>query len=402
MTGRQPEEADPLLAGTWTGESARATRLRPARLRESGAMTVTTEVLDTVAPVADEWEALATRLDATPFASPGWTVAWLRAFGAGSPVVLAARRDGRLTGVLALQRRGGAVRSPTNWHTPLFEPVAEDAATLAALARAVYGLGPRSVHLWFLDPGGEAFDPLTRAAVAAGYATYDRACIRSPFVAIRGDWPTYLACRSRNLRKGLDRSRRRLEEAGCVVYETRDGREGLVPLLDEGLAVEAAGWKGERGTAIASRPCTRLFYEEMARWAAKAGALRLSFLRLDGRPIAFELALESGGHHYSLKVGYDPEFRRYSPGTLLTSWLIERAFARGLASFELLGADDPDKLRWTTSVRELRLVQAFSGSASGRAERLAHVYGRPVAKRLVACGRRVRIASGSTSRGSRS
>ena len=44
--------------------------------------------------------------------------------------------------------------------------------------------------------------------------------------------------------------------------EITDGSADLERLLQEVLTVEASGWKGEAGTAIASRPETRSFYEE--------------------------------------------------------------------------------------------------------------------------------------------
>ncbi|HKP88939.1 MAG TPA: GNAT family N-acetyltransferase, partial [Thermoleophilaceae bacterium] len=41
--------------------------------------------------------------------------------------------------------------------------------------------------------------------------------------------------------------------------------------------------------------------------AAEQGWLRLAFLRLDGRAIAFDMCLEHGGAFYVLKGGFDPE-----------------------------------------------------------------------------------------------
>ena len=96
-----------------------------------------------------------------------------------------------------------------------------------------------------------------------------------------------------------------------------DGRDGLDSLLTEGFAIESAGWKAAGGTAIVSRAETEGFYREVAAWAAQRGWLRLAFLRLDGRALAFEFAIEEGGVYYALKSGFDPAYRAFSPGTLL-------------------------------------------------------------------------------------
>jgi hypothetical protein len=54
---------------------------------------VTVDVHDAIAPIAAEWDALAERTAAPPFARPGWFAAWGRAFGADEPWKRAWTRD---------------------------------------------------------------------------------------------------------------------------------------------------------------------------------------------------------------------------------------------------------------------------------------------------------------------
>jgi CelD/BcsL family acetyltransferase involved in cellulose biosynthesis len=146
-------------------------------------------------------------------------------------------------------------------------------------------------------------------------------------------------------------------------------------------ALEAAGWKGARGTAMASHPATRRFYAEVAAWAAERGTLRLALLRLDGRPLAGLLGLEKSGVHYLLKCAYDPAEAAASPVKLLLRDAVQRAFERRLRRIELLGAAEPYKLAWATGSRPRIALEAFSGSPGGRAAWAAAAYGRPLAKR---------------------
>jgi CelD/BcsL family acetyltransferase involved in cellulose biosynthesis len=154
------------------------------------------------------------------------------------------------------------------------------------------------------------------------------------------------------------------------------------------MEIEASGWKGDRGTAMASSLATRRFYEEIAGWAARTGMLRLAFLRLDGHPLAFHLDLEHDGVLYHLKGGYDEAFARYSPGKVLHAALLEGAFESGLRRYELLGASEDYKLRWATGSEPRYLVQAFAGGARGYGGWLTHAVGRPLAKRALAVVRR--------------
>lgn len=212
---------------------------------------------------------------------------------------------------------------------------------------------------------------------------------------IDGDWEAFEAERSTKFLRDLRRRSRRLHEQGKVEFEAADGRSGLEQLLDDGFAVEAAGWKGSDGTAIVSSPKTERFYRRLAEWAAARGWLRLWFLRLDGRALAFVYALVHDGVHYSLKVGFDPELKAYAPGRLLHQKILRDAFAEPLRRFDFLGADDGWKLEWTEDRHDWGRVQAFAPRVSGRANALLWGVGRPAAKRALEVVRdgRERIAA---------
>lgn len=315
------------------------------------------EVHREIAPLAAEWELLADHARAHPFLRPGWLGPWWRAFGAGRLEILALRRAGRLVAVMPLRRRRGALVSLSNYHTPEYGVLGEDASAAERLARAVLSRRARRVSCAFCDPASAA---VLAGASARTHRRVLRSVVeRSPYVTTSGDWAAYLRGRDARLRRDLRRRRRRLEERGEVRLEVADGRERLGALLEEGFAVEPSGWKAERHSAIASSEETRRFYAEVAAWAAARGILRLSFLRLDGRALAFQYGLEDGGAYYFVKGGYDPAERQAAPGKLLLAGLLERAFNEGLASFEFLGVDEAWKLEWTSDVRERLVVHAI-------------------------------------------
>lgn len=135
------------------------------------------------------------------------------------------------------------------------------------------------------------------------------------------------------------------------------------------------------GTAILSRSDTQAFYRFVATWAAPRGSLRLAFLRLDGRPIAFHFTIEEGGAAYQLKGGYDPDLRELAPGHLLVEEVLRSAFARGLRTYEFLDADAAFKRVWTASLRERLALHAFPHSPTGALAWTAESYALPLATR---------------------
>jgi len=334
-------------------------------------------------PLADEWEELAERAGAGPFVRPGWITAWAEAFGADGIGALTVRRAGRLATLLPLRHDDGIVSSPTNDHTPEFGLLAEDASARSELVDSLLALESDRISLEFLDGAGADFALCRDRAESEGYRVLVRAIAYPPYLAIDGDWERFERTLAGSFLRDVRRRRRHLEQEGTVTVEVSNGSDRLDELLAEGFAVEASGWKAESKTAIASRLETRRFYTAMAQWSAERGWLRLAFLRLDRRPIAFQLGLEHGGAYYFLKGGYDPAYRRYSPGKLLVHAMLARAFADGLARYELLGDLEPWKLEWTRTVRIRARLTAFDRSPRGLLDWATAAYARPLASRVL-------------------
>ena len=331
------------------------------------------------AAVVSAWDDLADRTGAAPFSYPGWLLPWAEFAGARLEA-LTVWRGARLAGVLPVIRSRRHLRTPADWHTPWLEAVHEDRTALEALAADLAATRLSRITVDFVLADEATAAASAAALAAAGYRLFPRPRLESPFLAVGGAWADYLRTLSTHRRAELRRRGRRLEAAGRVTREVHDGSHGLPGLLEEAFAVEAAGWKGQRSTAIVSDPAVEHFYRRIADWGKQRGWLRLAFLRLDGRPLAFDLAFESGGRHYLLKTGYDPAFTALSPGLLLRLHMLERAFALGLESYEFCGAAEPWKLEWAPATRQVLAIEAFAPAAAGalaraffRASRFARV-----------------------------
>jgi CelD/BcsL family acetyltransferase involved in cellulose biosynthesis len=339
----------------------------------------------------EEWDALADRLHGSPFLRPGWVLAWHRAFGRGELELLAVRRAGELAGVLPAEHRRGVVRTPTNWHTPAFGALAVDSAAERELARSFAARGRHWSDASFLDAGGS----FAGALQAESPRHLARVIQRSPVVRAQGIWSEYVKTRSKSRMSSVRRLGRRLAEHGEVAVEVLDGSDNLGAALDAGFAIEASGWKAKAGTAISLIPEVDAFYREVSAWSAERGELRLWFLTLDGRRIAFALCIEAGRSLYELKVGYEETLRRFAPGLLLTSARIQHVFESGLETYEFLGGPDAHKLQWTDDCRDMVRVLGFGAGPKGFLLAKTFEIGRPLAKSALA---RLRRADGSGAR----
>jgi CelD/BcsL family acetyltransferase involved in cellulose biosynthesis len=343
-----------------------------------------------------QWEDLAVATGASPFVRPGWIDAWASSFRNQRPRLLVVSDSGRLAAALPLLVGRRAVRSPTNWHTGDYGSLSASDDRADALFEALLAARVETIDLDHLD--GPDLKRFERAAKASKRLQLSWVQQESPFVDTTGPWAAYVAQRDTRWLRQLERRRGQLQRQGELVLDVRLGETDLEPLLEEGFRLEATGWKGESGTAVLSNAVTRRFYWDVARWAAQKGLLRLAFLRLDGRAIAFDYCLEDDRRHYFLKTGFEPSLKPQAPGLILRHDMIRRAFELPLRSYELLGGAESYKLAWTNDTRTRYHALAFRRSPIGLTMWLAYRYGRPAAKRVIRAYRERAAGQGTEAR----
>lgn len=329
---------------------------------------LTTALSNDVDAHVEEWDALARATGAPPFARPGWIRAWVDAFSDGRKLVLATAREGTaLVAAVPLLEQGATLNAPANWHTPEAALVASSTDALAAALEAALSRAPRRVVFRFVPEANAAV--IRDALSAAGYRVRDRTLQVSPYAQLdQGGHRTEAGAPPTG---DIGRKWRRLLELGALELDDRDGTRDLEELLDEGFRLEASGWKDAVGTAIVSQERTRQFYSEIAAWGARAGLLSLAFLRLDGRALAFQFGLRTAADYYFLKGGYDPEYRRYSPGKLLHARMIEALGAQGVVRYDFLGNTEAYKRLWSGDARPFLEVAGYKRSVAGTVDSFA-------------------------------
>ncbi len=188
----------------------------------------------------------------------------------------------------------------------------------------------------------------------------------SPWIPLDESWNEPESHLESGRRSDLRRARRNAEKLGVV--ETAvivPERANLGVLMEEAFQVEAAGWKGAHGTALAADAQRGSFFKRYAERACAKGILRICILRIGGAPAAAQIAIESGGRFDLLRAGYDEKFSRCSPGSLLTAETIRYAARQGLKSYEFNGDVEPWTRLWTQDEHACCSIRAYPFSPRG-------------------------------------
>jgi CelD/BcsL family acetyltransferase involved in cellulose biosynthesis len=302
--------------------------------------------------LAAEWDDLAARCPGHYFAQTHqWAdAAWrLIAKPRGRQLqCLSLRSQNRLVGVWPLAvERGGKLRivrplgtEGSEYSAPLVEPGPDLAARTRLLWSAAAKLGDLVVL-----PNVRAHTPLAGILNGSSLWRAPDLAAPAPFIAHRdyADWAAYQKTLSASLRHKLRRVRRRLAEKGAVTLGA-EPPEGSAALVDWMLERKKR-WLDDQG--LRSDWIGRTDYREfLVAMANRADAKVMLFaLKLNGVPIAAQLATVDPTR-FEAHIGvYDPQWSFYAPGQILTEYCLNWAFERGL-DFDLRVGEESYKRDW--------------------------------------------------------
>lgn len=307
---------------------------------------------------AEAWDALVTandagplRLEAAATSLPGfflrsrWLNPWAKQCWVGTSVFLGALIAGKewSAGIPIQLRRGKVGRFEVTkfdfagapWSDSVGIPATEPSAR-EEIALAILRWARENNSEWVvadfreLADGGISADALVAAADACGLTWERRDCSRAPLLDL-ADWEAQGRPLSKNLRKQLKQSQKRLRAAGEISLEFTIPDPVQAALLFEEVAdVELASWKGLEGKShLAEGTETRDFFSTLWQGLAAEGRLAIGVCRLDDKMIAFHWGPRSGDHFLSYHLAFREDARQLGAGTVIFHHMVEKGAELG-------------------------------------------------------------------------
>ena len=154
----------------------------------------------------------------------------------------------------------------------------------------------------------------------------------------------YMAARPAGLRNTISRKKRKLDrEHG---YEIRLFTGAEVPLaMSDYYAVYTASWKANEQYVN--------FLDGIVKGFSWPGWSRLAILYVKGKPIAAQLWFVLSGKASIFRLAYDEAWKPYSPGSILTSFLMEYVIDTDkVEEIDFLTGNEAYKQDWMSARRE--------------------------------------------------
>jgi CelD/BcsL family acetyltransferase involved in cellulose biosynthesis len=332
---------------------------------------------------AHEWHALMARSQADPlFLSFEWLSSWWSCFGDSlgqSPHVLAFYRGTQLAGLAPLYRQrvlrngflpahsvqmmGLAWRDPEPLISEYLDVIGEE-ADLAALREACVrqlldDADWSEFVIGFTATGAKWREAYQRCAGSERH--YVRELDRSVAYQadLSGGFAAYLARLEQSTRRSLWNLRRRLGDAGEVLFESV-ADEGIEATFQDLNRLHQLRWQRPAFTGRRLR-----FHTTLARRLAARGELALSRLQVAGEVVSVLYDIRKGEQQYNIKMAFDPAFSsRVSLGLIHLGFAMEAASERGVKLYDLLagpGRASDYKRHLSQTRRALSCVQMLRG-----------------------------------------
>ena len=197
--------------------------------------------------------------------------------------------------------------------------------------------------------------PALKADAAGQDWEYDETIYQpSPFIALPGDFETYLNGIDKKQRHEIRRKIRRAEESnrGVNWYIVTDGNK-LEAEMDEFLALMAH----DPDKAAFLTDAMRLHMQKSARAAFDMGSLQLAFLDVDGRKACAYYNFDYDNKIWVYNSGLDRAFMDLSVGWVLLGYLLEWANNHKRQEFDFLRGDEDYKYKFGGQPRHVMRVK---------------------------------------------
>ena len=198
-----------------------------------------------------------------------------------------------------------------------------------------------------------------------------------PLCSDTSDWDADLKSK---FKSNLRNRERRIEKLGRLRFQVVTDINLLQKALDVFYQLECRSWKGNEKSAIIQKPLVKSFYDNLV--LGGAGNARIAVLYLDDQPIAAQLLRVVGGRMFLVKVSYNPEFGKYSPGQLIMRRVVKYAIETGISELDFLGEEAAWKSDWNATPDQNLAMRQFSPGIRGTYGYVATHGIREAAKRI--------------------
>lgn len=170
------------------------------------------------------------------------------------------------------------------------------------------------------------------------------------------------------LRRNLRRLRKQINEHGELRIEVVVNSDQLNDAYEQFLTIEASGWKGtgDEAPAISANSALQGFYQALLSPSIAGFDPQINLLWCNDVCIAAQFGVRTDACLSLLKIGYNEEYARFSPGYLLLESILDKTPELGIKTLSLV-TSPPWAQRWHPDIEPVWQLNHYNSSTIGTA-----------------------------------
>lgn len=168
-------------------------------------------------------------------------------------------------------------------------------------------------------------------------------------------WNYYLNCLSPKFRSNLRRREKIAIESGVVslaIYNSGDIDENI---LSKVVSINLKGRKAENMNAFFQNSRHKTFFSKIIK-AKLCPDMFVAILSIGETAVAYKICFRADNEVWEYNTSFIEEYKRASPGLLLTARLFEKLSETGVKKYNFLKGDESYKINFTTYYENLHIL----------------------------------------------
>ncbi|MBI5374028.1 MAG: GNAT family N-acetyltransferase [Candidatus Schekmanbacteria bacterium] len=335
-----------------------------------------------------EWNSLETEQKGfNVFMSFPWIAGWFRHIGNDAvPLIITARCDGKLAGLIPLAVKTGMVIPAGYPESDFIDVLCEDEVReefLSEIFKFLFANFSTSklVYIKSVPEESGLYKCFSRFPAPSGFGsslTYLSSCNTSD---ISSGWEDYFKSFSTKVCADFRRRWKIASGYGEVGFHVIAGDEITEEVINDAVSINLAGRKALKKTAFFQDNRRIEFFKDLVKSSVIKKQMLVAFLKIGDKPAAYKICFINGDEVWEYNTAFREEYASCSPGKLLTLRLLEYLAQKGFKSYNFLKGDEPYKKDFAVPGRRLFIISLYRKNLISMLSYFYMVRGREILRR---------------------
>ncbi len=190
-------------------------------------------------------------------------------------------------------------------------------------------------------------------------STHIRRVFFNSKIVFDSDWESYLKKLSKDFLKKIYQREKKLNQFGKVELKNIITPENADQTYNELVQIDKISWKGTKGFPINDKRYNN-FFQTLLKNFSCVDSLFIGLLKIDNKMIAYDFVIRFGKISIDLKTSYDPNYRQYGVGNIVSFYNIKKMYELGYKEFHLLWGNIKAKSVWRPEIEQYDEVFIFN------------------------------------------